>query len=79
MGGNNTVESQLITQHEKTLDNERELVDIERQKLQLMKEMVAMKKAKLMLQRCMQDADVNGVAFIAPPANDTQLPPSSEE
>jgi len=73
------VESQLIALQEQTLDSVRELVSIERERLQLTKEMVAMKKAKLMLQGCMQDADGNWVAFIAPAADATQLPPASEE
>ena len=53
-----TVESQLIALQQNTLDSVRELVEIEREKLQLMKEDLVIKKAKLMLQGCMQDSTV---------------------
>ena len=73
------VKSQLIELQQKTLDSVRELVDVENEKLRLMKEVVVMKRAKLFLQGCMQDEDGNWVTLIAPSANATQFLPSSEE
>jgi len=46
---------------------------VEREKLQVLKEVVAMKRTKLMLQGCMQDEDGNWVAVIAPPVNATHV------